>query len=107
MSPATPVTAVRVYHPIQGRHSKEHQLVGDFALDPDSGHAVLRVLDETARTQLERFAGGLASTPLRRTVLPSEGEQFLRTLQERSRTQPLGGSSTRAPRSRTSFRTGE
>ncbi len=82
MSQARPVTTVGVYHPIQGRHSEGHQLVGEFALDPDSGHAVLFVLDETARTQLERFANGLASTPLRRTVLPSEGELFLRTLQE-------------------------
>lgn len=82
MSQATPVTKVAVYHPIQGRLSEGHRLVGEFALDPDSGHAVLVVLHETARTQLERFARGLASTPLRRTVTPSEGELFLRTLQE-------------------------
>ena len=82
MSQAAPVTTVGVYHPIQGRQSEGHQLVGEFALDPDSGHAVLCVLHETARTQLERFANGLTSTPLRRTVLPSEGELFLRTLQE-------------------------
>jgi hypothetical protein len=82
MSQATPVTKVRIYHPIQARRSEGHQLVGEFALDPASGHAVLVVLDETARTQLERFAGGLASTPLRRTVTPTEGELFLRTLQE-------------------------
>lgn len=81
MSQATPVTKVGVYHPIQERHTEGHQLVGEFALDPDSGHAVLCVLDETARTQLERIANGLASTPLRRTVLPGEGELFLRTLQ--------------------------
>lgn len=82
MSQATPVTKVGVYHPIQARRSEGHQLVGEFALDPDSGHAVLVVLDETARAQLKRFAGGLASTPLRRTVTPSEGELLLRTLQE-------------------------
>ncbi len=82
MSQATPVTKVRVYHPMQARRSEGHQLVGEFAVDPDSGHAVLVVLDETARTQLERFAGGLASNPLRSTVTPNEGELFLRTLQE-------------------------
>ncbi len=41
MSRATPVTKVGVYHPIQERHTEGHQLVGEFALDPDSGHAVL------------------------------------------------------------------
>ncbi len=43
---------------------------------------MLFVLGETARAQLERFANGLASTPLRRTVQPGEGELFLRTLRE-------------------------
>ncbi len=82
MSQATPVTKVGVYHPLKGRRAEGHQLVGEFAHDPASGHAVLCVLDEAARTQLERFASGLASTPLHRTVLTSEGELFLRTLQE-------------------------
>ncbi len=82
MSQAMPVTKVGVYHPLKGRRGEGHQLIGEFALDPASGHAVLCVLDQTARTRLERIANGLASTPLRRTVLPGEGELFLRTLQE-------------------------
>ncbi len=76
------LTKVAIYHPLEGRRREGYQLVGEFAVDPGSGDAVLSVVIEEVRPQLERFGQGMGSMTLRRAVLPSEGELFLRTMQE-------------------------
>lgn len=71
---------VALYRSVPGRLIGGSQPAGRFALDENTDEAVLFVADESSRVDLEEFAAGLASSGLRRTVGPEQGQIFLLTL---------------------------
>ena len=75
-------TKVGIFRSFAGKASEGYQRIGSFEVDPKTGAAILTVVDETQRHELEMLNRGIATRSQKQGVSPLNGSAFLAALSE-------------------------